>query len=59
MTVESKFLIRFGLHHFVSHSKDDGTARFVVDGSEGQTMIAHAKNIIEEMYGAPSIVSVR
>ncbi|WP_425405001.1 hypothetical protein [Hwanghaeella sp.] len=59
MSVESNFLIKFGLHHFVSHAKGDGTSRFVVDGSEGPAMIAHAKYLIEEMYGAPSVVSVR
>ncbi len=59
MSIESNFLIKFGLHHFVSHSCGADGSHFVVDGSEGQTMISHAKYIIEEMYGAPSVVSVR
>jgi hypothetical protein len=59
MSVESNFLIKFGLHHFVSYSNGNGPSQFVVDSDESQTMIAHAKNIIEEMYGAPSVVSVR
>lgn len=59
MTIESNFLIKFGLHHFVSYSRNKGESRFFVDGTESKTMIAHAKNIIEEMYGAPSVVCVR
>lgn len=59
MSVESNFLIKFGLHHFVSYSNGSGASQFVVDGDEGPTMIAHAKHIIEEMYGAPSVVCVR
>ena len=59
MSLESNFLIKFGLHHFVSHSGGNDMSHFVVDGREGETMISHAKYLIEEMYGAPSVVSVR
>jgi len=59
MTVDSSFLITFGLHHFVSHSVSNGENHFIVDGSESQTMISHAKKIIGEMFGAPAVISVR
>lgn len=59
MTVESNFLIKFGLHHFVSYTRGNGKSRFVVDRNEGKAMIAHAKHIIAEMFGAPAVVSVR
>ena len=59
MTAGSRFLIRFGWHGFVSHSRIDGENHFTVDGGESQKMIAHAANLIEEMFHAPSTITVR
>ncbi len=58
MNIEQTFLIKYGLHGYVGF---DGTAdqgAFRIDGAGGSKMIAHAKYLISEHWGASAGVIV-
>ncbi len=51
MTLEQHFLIRYGLHHFVSCKAQAGRFIFCIRKTQRETMIQHAQRIIQGGYG--------
>lgn len=51
MTSESKFLIQYGLHGFVTAGHPRGEPAFTIRRSEDPKMIRHATHLIHERYG--------
>ncbi|MBC8267192.1 MAG: hypothetical protein H8E36_00395 [Rhodospirillaceae bacterium] len=51
MNTEQHFLIKYGLHNFVTCTRKCGKQVFLIRSMEGQNMIAHAKNLIKGGFG--------
>jgi len=51
MNTEQNFLVRYGLHNFVSCSGGNGKNTFFIRCGVGQRMIRHAENLIKEAFG--------
>lgn len=51
MNKEQIFLVKYGLHHFVSCASKAGKHVFTIRKNERDTMINHAKSLIEGGYG--------
>jgi len=51
MNIEQNFLVRYGLHNFVSCSRLNGKSTFFIEGMESQSMISHAEFLIKENFG--------
>lgn len=52
MSNEQIFLIRYGLHNFVTHvqtSRKQST--FFIEKTESQNMVGHAWNLIKDRFG--------
>jgi hypothetical protein len=58
MTTEQKFLITYGLQHFVTFTQPDGEPTFTIQGEESQKMIRHATSLIQGSYGKPAHIQV-
>lgn len=58
MTTEQKFLITYGLHHFVTFAQPDGEPTFTIQGEERPKMIRHATSLIQESYNRPAHIRV-
>ena len=58
MNNENRFLIAYGLHSFVTHTKDGDKSVFTICGLEGQKMIRHAKSLIAGSYGETAAIQV-
>ena len=58
MTNEHNFLITYGLHNFVTYTKDGEKSVFAIRGLEGQKMIRHAKSLIAGSYGKAADIQV-
>jgi hypothetical protein len=56
--LETTFLTKYGLRHYVTASRAIGKTVFSIQGSESDKMIAHARNLIAEMYDGPATVRV-
>jgi hypothetical protein len=57
--VNSTFLTKYGLHHFVAFSNSNGDSVFSIAGSQDPKMIDHARYVIEENFpGNPVIVLI-
>jgi len=57
--VNSTFLTKYGLHHFVAFSNSNGDSVFSIAGSQDPKMIDHARYVIEENFpGNPIIVLI-
>ena len=51
MNKEQIFLVKYGLHHFVTCVNQAGKHVFKIRGSERENMINHAKSLIQGGYG--------
>jgi hypothetical protein len=51
MNREQNFLIRYALHNFVTYSPNHEKHIFYIDSTESQSMIEHAKDLIEWSFG--------
>ncbi len=51
MNTENNFLVRYGLHNFVSCTRLNGKNTFVIQSMEGQIMTGHAEHLIRETFG--------
>lgn len=51
MHTEQNFLVRYGLHNFVSCSQLNGRHTFFINSMEGQVMAGHAEYLIKETFG--------
>ena len=58
MSLESQFLVKYGLHGFVTVSKSKRRSVFSINGAEGPKMINHATHLISEMYDGRSVVQI-
>lgn len=51
MTVEQIFLVKKGIHNFVSYAEDGGKFTFFIRKNERENMIRHAMMLIQGGYG--------
>ena len=52
MSNEQLFLIRYGLHNFVTHKRTNTKhASFIIKNTERQDMVSHALNLIKGRFG--------
>jgi len=58
MNNAQKFLITYGLHHFVTHSQINAKHAFVISGTEHSHLIRHAGNLITEMFREPADIQI-
>ncbi|MDV7341532.1 hypothetical protein RYZ26_18145 [Terasakiella sp. A23] len=58
MNKEQIFLVKYGIHNFVSCALNGGKQVFYIRKSERDTMIAHAKNLIQGGYGETADIRV-
>lgn len=58
MKNENAFLITYGLHAFVAHSRDGGKSVFTIGAQAGQRMIRHATSLITESFGQAVAIQV-
>jgi len=58
MNIEQHFLIKYGLHNFVTCALTSGKHIFLIKNKEGQNMIRHAKTLIKESFGETTEIQV-
>ena len=58
MNIEHHFLIKYGLHNFVTCGLTSGKHIFLIKKMEGRNMIRHAKNLIKECFGETAEIQV-
>lgn len=58
MIREQNFLVRYGLHNFVTYSLERGKHVFSIQGTEGMNMIKHAQALIEGSFGKSASIRV-
>ena len=58
MNIEQHFLIKYGLHNFVTYGLTSGKHIFLIKKMEGRNMIRHAKNLIKECIGETAEIQV-
>ena len=51
MTIETKFLIRYGLHNVVRHTQDGERSTFVIHDQTNPKLVGHAKFMISNTFG--------
>ncbi|SCA55775.1 hypothetical protein MTBPR1_120081 [Candidatus Terasakiella magnetica] len=51
MSSEQKFLVKYGIHNFVSYTENRGKFTFFICQNEREGMISHAKMLIQGGYG--------
>lgn len=52
MSNEQNFLIRYGLHNYVSHVQTNGKqSTFFIESKESQNMVGHALSLIKDRFG--------
>jgi hypothetical protein len=56
--LDSQFLTRYGLGHYVSCSQSEGRPLFSIRGNETDKMIAHARRLIEDIYPGDARVRI-
>lgn len=55
---DQDFLIKYGLHNFVTSARTGERLVFFIRNAGGQTMIDHAKKLIEGSFGPTATVAV-
>ncbi len=58
MSKDQTFLIKYGIHNFVSCALKGSKQVFYIRKSERDTMITHAKNLIQGGYGETADIRV-
>ncbi|NQU58364.1 MAG: hypothetical protein HQ513_14095 [Rhodospirillales bacterium] len=58
MNKEQNFLVRYGLHNFVTCARARGKHVFFIKGLEDQSMICHAKYLIKSCFGEAAAIEV-
>ena len=58
MNIEQHFLIKYGLHNFVSWHRTSRQKVFRIKSMEGQDMIKDAKYLIKENFGETAEIRV-
>lgn len=58
MTVEQNFLVKKGIHNFVSYVEDSGKFTFFIRKDERENMIRHAMMLIQGGYGETADIRI-
>ena len=58
MNKEQNFLVKYGLHNFVTCERTRDKHVFFIKGMEGQNMISHAKYLIKGGFGEATSIEV-
>lgn len=58
MRNEDNFLITYGLHSYVTHSRVGGRSVFTIGAPAGQKMIRHATSLLAGRYGQDASIRV-
>ena len=58
MNTEKHFLIKYGLHNYVSCARTHGRKVFSIRSIEGQNMISHAEKLIRGGFGETAEIQV-
>ena len=58
MNKEQNFLVRYGLHNFVTVAQSGDHHVFAIRQTEGRKMIGHAEHLIKESFGEMTEVRV-
>jgi len=58
MTIEQTFLVKKGIHNFVSYVEDSGKFTFFIRKSERDHMIRHAMMLIQGGYGEAADIRI-
>lgn len=58
MSTEQTFLIKYGIHNFVTYAIAGGKHIFYIRKSERHAMITHAQRLIESWYGEAADIRV-
>lgn len=51
MSNEENFLVRYGLHNFVTSTLASGRQTFLIKSMQSQEMISHAMDLIKGKFG--------
>jgi len=51
MSTEENFLVRYGLHNFVTSTLASGRQIFLIKSMQSQDMISHAMGLIKGKFG--------
>lgn len=51
MSTEENFLVRYGLHNFVTSTLASGRQVFLIKSKQSQDMISHAMYLIKGKFG--------
>jgi len=52
------FLIRYGLHNFVTYHQKGSSPSFSIKTSETTKMVRHARNLIQGAYGMKTVIKL-
>ncbi|MBC8269075.1 MAG: hypothetical protein H8E36_10030 [Rhodospirillaceae bacterium] len=58
MNKEQNFLVRYGLHNFVTCERARGRHVFFIKGREDQSMICHATYLIKDGFGETTPIEI-
>jgi hypothetical protein len=58
MNKEQNFLIKYGLHNFVTCAKERGRDVFFIKGLKDKSMVRHAKHLILSSFGESTDIKV-
>ncbi len=58
MNKEQTFLIKYGLHNFVTFARSKGRSVFFIKGLKDKSMISHAKRLIQECFDGTTDIKI-
>lgn len=58
MNKEQNFLVRYGLHNFVTFNMARGKHVFLIKGIDDQSLICHAMKLIKNSFGESATIEV-
>jgi len=58
MNKEQNFLVKYGLHNFVTCAHSRGKHVFFIKRLEDQNMVCHAKYLIQSSFGETATIEV-
>ena len=58
MNIEHDFLVKYGIHNFVTCAEKAGKQTFFIRKTERDSMIKHARNLITGAYGEATDIRV-
>jgi len=58
MSVEQTFLMKYGIHNFVSYVENSGKFTFFIRRNQRESMIQHAMKLIQGGYGETADIRI-